>query len=978
MSSTAQNAEYPANRRMARTGAEPVTATGLSPGAMPAGKEPVDGAFTHRQILTILAGLMMGMFLAALDQTIVASAIRTIGDDLHGLSVQAWVTTAYLITSTITTPLYGKLSDLYGRRPLFLIAITLFLIGSAASAFSTSMYMLAAFRAFQGLGAGGLFSMALAILGDIVAPRERAKYQGYFLAVFGTSSVLGPVIGGFFAGTSTILWISGWRWVFLVNVPIGLVALVVVARTLHIPHVRRDHRIDYLGAALLVVGLVPLLTVLEQGQDWGWGSVRSVICYVVSVIGMVGFVLAEGRIGEDALIPLRFFRDRGFSLISFVGVLTGVGMFGGLAMLPLYLQIVKGATPTQSGLLLLPLTAGIMIGSVFAGQLISRTGRYKVFPIAGTALMAIGMGLMHQIGADTQFWQTAIYTAVFGFGLGNVMQPITLAVQNAMPPKDIGVATSSVTFFRQMGATIGTAVFLSILFGTVGGKIQSAYQAAANTATFRAALASPAVRRAPGNQPILQLLNSRSGGVQSSTLNDTSFLTGADQRLAHPFFVGFSQSMDQIFLIGTITVAVGFVMLFFLKELPLRTQSAVQARFDEAAAQDGRAGGVEDAAVAATTPVGGLATLGNGSRGYPNDYPNGFDGAPNGYQNGAPNGYQNGYSNGMTGGPLDHQDGSQDGHQNGYPSGYPNGSGGYPRDGGRTAHPDGSLVEQGFPAGARSFDGVVSVIGQVLAADGRPLGDAVLTLADLTGRQLDSARTGPDGGYRLLPPDNGTYLLICASDRFQPSVSTVTVAGETARRDITLAGASLIVGMVGVEGHQAPLPAATVALIDAGGQVIAATVSGPDGRYELSDLPPGDYTLTGTKTGHRPWARAVHVAEAMPLRADIELQSSGRFAGVVRAASTGRPVGEATVTLLDEQGGVVATVITADDGRYELDDVPAGRYTLIASGYAPAATGVEVRAGQTDNQDVILGPGTEGGPPRGGKHAVPGWAGYLV
>ncbi len=287
------------------------------------------GGFTHRQILIILAGLMSGMFLAALDQTIVATAIRTISDDLNGLSLQAWATTAYLITSTIATPLYGKLSDLYGRRPFFLFSITVFLIGSALSGLSQSMYQLAIFRGFQGIGAGGLFALALAIIGDIVPPRERAKYQGYFLAVFGTSSVLGPVIGGFLAGQSSLLGITGWRWVFLVNLPIGAVSLILVTKVLHLPHTRRDHQIDYPGAAALVVALVPLLIVAEQGREWGWGSGRSLLMYVIGVIGIVAFLILERRIGDDALLPLRLFRGRTFGIGSILNFIVGMGMFGG-------------------------------------------------------------------------------------------------------------------------------------------------------------------------------------------------------------------------------------------------------------------------------------------------------------------------------------------------------------------------------------------------------------------------------------------------------------------------------------------------------------------------------------------------------------------------------------------------------------------------------------------------------------------------
>lgn len=320
---------------------------------------------------------MLGMFLSALDQIIAASAIRTIGNDLPGLSVQTWVTTAYLITSTISTPLYGTLSDLYGRKPCYLLAFSMFIAGSAASSFSTSLYMLAALRALQGLGAGGLFALALAIIGDIVSPREQERYQGYFLAVFGVSIVLGPVIGGFFAGTSSILGTAGWRWVFLVNVPIGLVALVVVWYTLNLPHVRCEARLDWFGAAALIVCLIPLLLVAEKGQTWGWASARAQACYAIGPIGLALFILAEHCMRDEALIPLRFFRNKVFSLGSGVALVIGLGMFGGISVLPLYLQIVKGASPTESGLLLLPLTGGLLVASIVSCQLISRTGQYK-------------------------------------------------------------------------------------------------------------------------------------------------------------------------------------------------------------------------------------------------------------------------------------------------------------------------------------------------------------------------------------------------------------------------------------------------------------------------------------------------------------------------------------------------------------------------------------------------------------------------
>lgn len=553
------------------------------------------GVFTHRQITIILAGLMSGMFLAALDQTIVATAIRTISDDLNGLSLQAWATTAYLITSTIATPLYGKLSDLYGRRPFFILAISVFVVGSVLCGLSTSMYQLAGYRALQGVGAGGLFSLALAIIGDIVPPRERAKYQGYFLAVFGTSSVLGPVIGGFLAGRESIFSIDGWRWVFLVNVPIGIVSLLLVIRTLHLPHERRDHRIDYPGAAALVVGLVPLLIIAEQGREWGWGSGRAITCYVVGVVGVIAFLLAERAYGDEALLPLRLFRGRTFGVGSLLNFVLGIGMFGGIAMLPLFLQIVKGKSPTEAGLLLLPLMIGIMSGSVISGQTIARTGKYKAFPIAGLTLLVISLGLMSTVSADTSIVIIDVYGLLFGLGLGFNMQTLVLAIQNAVPPQDMGVATASATFFRQMGGTLGTAIFLSVLFNGLPDKIAAAFRAIAPTPGFQAALRDPAVIADPNNRLVLEGITSGStSGAGSQVLSDSSFINHLDPRLARPFLVGFADQMDVVFMLGTAVLAVAWVIVWFLPEEELRNTSGIQAREQDARAASLAATAEED------------------------------------------------------------------------------------------------------------------------------------------------------------------------------------------------------------------------------------------------------------------------------------------------------------------------------------------------------------------------------------------------
>jgi EmrB/QacA subfamily drug resistance transporter len=530
---------------------------------------PDSADLTHRQILTILVGLLMGMFLAALDQTVVSTAMRTIADDLNGFSLQAWATTAFLITSTITTPLYGKLSDIYGRKPFFLFAIGVFIVGSALCGLSQSMYELAAFRALQGVGAGGLMSLALAIIGDIVPPRERAKYQGYFLAVFGTSSVIGPVLGGFFAGSAPILAIEGWRWIFYINVPIAAAAMLVVIRFLHIPHRRTDHRIDWPGAISLMVCLVPLLIVAEQGLTWGWTSPRAVLCYVVGAVGLVAFLLAEFWYGEEALLPMRLFRGRTFAIGSASSFIVGMAMFGGLLTLPLYLQIVKGAGPTKGGLELIPFVVGIMTGSIISGQVIARTGRYRILPILGGTFMLVALLLFSQVGADTPLWQIMLVMLLMGLGLGGNMQPMVLAVQNAASPREIGVSTSSVAFFRSMGGTLGAAIFLSILIGLLPEKIKGAFEAARTTPAFQqAAAAHP--------EQLRQMSQAAAGGT--ADLNDTSFINRLAEGLAHPFKVGFSEAMDHVFLIVAAFMAVGLIVVWFLPELPLRQLSAAQER----------------------------------------------------------------------------------------------------------------------------------------------------------------------------------------------------------------------------------------------------------------------------------------------------------------------------------------------------------------------------------------------------------------
>jgi len=511
----------------------------------------------HSQIKKVLVGLMLGMFLAALDQTIVATAIRTIGDDLQGLSIQAWATTAYLITSTITTPIYGKLGDIFGRKILFNWAISIFILGSLLSAFANSMYELAVFRAVQGLGAGGLFVLALAIIGDIVPPRERARYQAYFIAVFGSASVLGPIVGGFLAGQESILGLTGWRWVFFVNVPVGFIALFVVSRTLKILSVnKQSHKIDWWGATFITITLVPLLLLAEQGSRWGWTSFESLTALFIGVVGLIAFVLVEIKMKDAAIIPMRLFKDKTFSAISIVATLTGIAMFGGLVTVPLYLQIVKGATPTQAGLELLPLTLGIAVGSVIAGRTISKTGRYRIFPIMGTSLLAVSFLLAATVNPDTVYLFIALVSLIFGAGLGFVMQPTLIAAQNTVPKNDMGVATSSVTLFRQIGATMGTAVFLSILFGQIGVNSNQRFDEVLANPEFQAQLNNPE------NFETLERLESIKTGA--SALDDSSWIANSNEILIRPLLDGFTDSLSLIFIIGSGLMLLGLITAYFV------------------------------------------------------------------------------------------------------------------------------------------------------------------------------------------------------------------------------------------------------------------------------------------------------------------------------------------------------------------------------------------------------------------------------
>jgi EmrB/QacA subfamily drug resistance transporter len=493
------------------------------------------GRLSHRQILVVLSGLMLGMLLAALDQTIVATALPTIVSELGGINHLSWVVTAYLLASTSSTPLYGKISDLFGRKGVFQTAIVVFLAGSALSGLAQNMGQLIAFRALQGLGAGGLIALAMAIIGDVVSPRDRGRYQGYMGAVFAFASVAGPLLGGFFVDHLT------WRWVFYINLPVGAVALAVTSVVLDLPFQRVRHAVDYLGAGLLVTSVTSILLVtVWGGGQYAWDS-PEIIGLALLGVALLGAFVARERRAPEPILPLRLFRDPVFSVGTSLLFFQGVVMFGAIVFLPLYLQVVKGASATTSGLLLIPLMAGVVTSSISSGRLITRTGRYRLFPIVGTAMSMLGLLLFSRLDAASGRLEASACMVVLGLGLGMTMQVPILAIQNSVERRHLGTATSMANFARSMGGSFGVAIFGAVLANRLTHYLPLLLpRAALSRFDVKALQASPAQLRAL--PPAIQ-----EGIVEA-----------------------ISRSIHMVFLTALPVAAIGFLIAWLLKERPLR------------------------------------------------------------------------------------------------------------------------------------------------------------------------------------------------------------------------------------------------------------------------------------------------------------------------------------------------------------------------------------------------------------------------
>jgi len=512
---------------------------------------------THRQILLVIGGLMTATLLGALDQTIVATALPTIVGDLGSIDQLPWVVTAYLLASTASTAVYGPISDVYGRKRTYQFAIVLFLFGSVLCGIAQNMPQLIGARVVQGIGGGGLLTMGFAILGDIIPPRERGKYTGYFGAVFGAASVAGPLVGGFFVENLT------WRGIFYINIPLGILALFAVSRVLPKNAISNTkHRIDFLGAGLLVAWTVTLLVWLERGRTWGWDSPIA-LGVLALALGLFAVFMRHELVSEEPILPLRIFRNRVFTVAGACTFVGGLGLFSAIIYLPVYLQIVKGQSPTEAGLHMIPIITGLLIGSISSGRLITRWGRYRIFPIIGFALVTVAMYGLSNLEADTPAWQYSLAMLMLGYGFGNTTQVLVLAAQNAVDRQDIGVATSTATFMRQMGGTFGVAIFGSILVGTLSTNITAAF---------------------PGGPP---------AGIDPSRITGTPVsIAQLPPAVKDPVINSFVDAIQTTFMWAVPVLVVAFILSLFLKELKLQGREdvivPVEGRPDEGQAVEGQ------------------------------------------------------------------------------------------------------------------------------------------------------------------------------------------------------------------------------------------------------------------------------------------------------------------------------------------------------------------------------------------------------
>ncbi|MFF9111526.1 MFS transporter [Streptomyces sp. NPDC014805] len=783
---------------------EPATA----PPGPPAPEPGTPAGLTPRRVRLVFVGLMLALLLAALEQMIVATALPKIVGELHGLDKMSWAITAYLLTSTVGLPVYGKLGDLLGRKGVFQFAIVVFVIGSALAGRAQSMDQLIAFRAVQGVGAGGLMIGVQAIIADIVPPRQRGRFMGLIGAAFGLASVAGPLLGGYFTDHLS------WRWCFYVNVPFGLVTLAVVAVVLKLPRPTARPRFDVLGTLLLAAASTCLVLLTSWGgTEYAWGSRVITGLGAGALVAAALFLLAERRAAEP-LIPLRLFRDSVFNVSALVGLVIGVALFGAASYLPTFLQMVDGASATESGLLMLPMMGGIVGASVISGQLISHTGRYKLYPVLGGALSALGMWLLSRLEVDTPRLHYSIWMAVLGAGIGLVMPVLVLAVQNSVRATDLGTATSANNYFRQIGGSVGAAIF-GTLFAD----------------RLTDALADRLPARAGAGLPDAESLTPQLVHRLPPALRDA-------------YIQAYADAMPRIFLYLVPVLVLGLLIAFFLKEKPLVSHNAPAPDTEteplHAAVPQARA------PYAAGIPVCGTVQHPDGTV-VPRAALTLID---------------------VAGQQIGRGASGEDGR---YALATP-GSGAYVLIAAAGGHQPQAVS---VTVGERPVEldvvlgGAGRLAGSVLTADGSPVRDATVTLTNVHGEVVATTRSGREGGYVITELVAGEYTLAASAPAFRPAALPVTVqASRETRQDIELAGGAVLRGTVRAGGGR-PVEDARVTLLDAAGNVVDTLTTGADGTFRFVDLSSGEYTVIAA--GYPPVATVLQVAGGGRTERDLQL-----------------------------------------------------------------------------------------------------------
>ncbi|WP_329385353.1 MFS transporter [Streptomyces sp. NBC_01716] len=809
---------------------------------------------THRQIMEALSGLLLGMFVAILSSTVVTNALPEIISDLGGgQSAYTWVVTASLLAMTATTPLWGKLADLFSKKLLVQIALTLYVVASAAAGLSQSAGTLIVFRVIQGIGVGGLTALAQIIMAAMIAPRERGRYSGYLGATFAVATVGGPLIGGVITDTS---WL-GWRWCFYVGVPFAVIALIVLQKTLKLPVVKRKVKIDWTGAFLISAAVsLLLLWVTFAGDKYDWISGQTYAMLAGTVVLGALFLYTESRASEP-IIPLRLFRNRTITLASLASLFVGIAMFAGTVFFSQYFQLARDKSPTMSGVMTIPMIGGLFLSSTVSGLVITKTGRWKAWLVSGGVLVTAGLGLLGTIRYDTEYWHIAAFMAIMGLGIGMMMQNLVLCTQNQVSPQDLGAASSVVTFFRSLGGAIG----VSALGAVLGHRV---------TSYVKDGLADLGPDAAAGH-----------AGTGGGGIPNLDTLPGPMRTVVE---AAYGHGVADVFLFSAPAALLAFFVTLFIKEVALKTRAGNDAAESPEEAPDGSAVpmdvGVEALVTVEATapaPVPGVATAGEAAGSAP--------------------------------------DGAQ---------------------------------------GSAQGPGGITVHGLVRGSEGGAVARAAITLITPGGRQLGRAVAGDDGGYTVNAPEAGSYVLIASADGFQPQAVTVAVGAKPLAYDILLAGTSGLTGSVRSEEGDTPVEGAMVIVTDVRGDVLATGKSTDQGEFAFGELLPGSVTVAVNATGFRPLALPVEIGAQGVTRVEAVLRAGALVQGTVRAGADRRPLPDARVTLIDAAGNVVATATTGDDGAYGFADLDAGEYTVIATGYPPAAGTLTVAGSGIDGHDIEL------------------------